>query len=455
MSLELTFLGGAGTVTGSKYLLRDTHTNLLVDCGLFQGLKQLRLKNWARFPIPPSDIAAVLITHAHIDHSGYLPLLVRHGFRGPIFCTEATADLCGVMLPDAAHLQEKDAEFANHRGFSKHKPALPLYTVDDALRTLTLLKPVAFDLPWQVTGGARARYRRAGHILGAASLELSWYDHRIVFSGDIGRYDDPLLPDPQTPESTDTLLIESTYGDRLHGSEDIGAEFAAIIGRTMARGGTLIIPAFAVGRAQLLLYHLWRLKSSGRVARELPIYMDSPMAIDASDIFRAHPLDHKLSEADTRAVFALAHYVREPEKSKALTADTSPKIILSASGMASGGRVLHHIKHYAPDPRNAILFAGFQAAGTRGAALIAGRREIKIFGDYVPVRADVHNMYSFSAHADQNELMRWLKAMKAAPRQTYIVHGEPSAADGLRHRIEEDLGWTCTVAEERNTVELT
>ncbi len=455
MGLELTFLGGAGTVTGSKYLLRDANTNLLVDCGLFQGLKQLRLKNWARFPIPPADITAVLITHAHIDHSGYLPLLVRHGFRGPIFCTDATADLCGIMLPDAAHLQEKDAEFANHRGFSKHKPALPLYTVEDALRTLKQLKPVAFDSPWQVTGGATARYRRAGHILGAASLELSWHDHRIVLSGDIGRYEDPLLPDPQTPESTDTLLIESTYGDRLHGTEDIGAEFAAIIGRTMARGGTLIIPAFAVGRAQLLLYHLWRLKTSGRVARELPIYVDSPMAIDATEIFRAHPEDHKLNDADTRAVFALAHYVREPEKSKALTADNSPKIILSASGMASGGRVLHHLKHYAPDARNAILFAGFQAAGTRGAALLAGKREIKIFGDYVPVRAEVHNMHTFSAHADQNELLRWLKGMKAAPRQIYIVHGEPSAADGLRHRIEEDLGWACTVAEERNTVELT
>ncbi|MDE2464786.1 MAG: MBL fold metallo-hydrolase, partial [Alphaproteobacteria bacterium] len=427
---------------------------LLVDCGLFQGLKQLRLKNWAHFPIPPASIAAVLVTHAHIDHTGYLPLLVRNGFAGPIYCSEATADLCGIMLPDAAHLQEKDAEFANRRGFSKHKPALPLYTINDALRTLELLKPVTFDTPFQVRGGASVRLRRAGHILGAASLELSWHDHKIVFSGDIGRYDDPLLPDPQTPEHADTLLVESTYGDRLHGSEDIGGEFATIIGRTMARGGTLIIPAFAVGRAQLLLYHLWRLKSGGRIARELPIYMDSPMAIDASDIFRAHSQDHKLSEADTRAIFALAHYVREPEQSKALTADSTPKIILSASGMASGGRVLHHLKHYAPDARNAILFAGFQAAGTRGAALLSGRREIKIFGDYVPVRADVYNMHTFSAHADQNELMRWLKAMKTPPRQTYIVHGEPSAADGLRHRIEEELRWTCTVAEERNTVDL-
>ncbi|HUJ48361.1 MAG TPA: MBL fold metallo-hydrolase [Rhizomicrobium sp.] len=452
MTIELTFLGGAGTVTGSKYLLQAGNQRILVDCGLFQGLKSLRLKNWARFPVDPQSISAVVLTHAHIDHSGYLPLLAKHGFRGPIFCTAATKDLCGIMLPDAAHLQEKDAEFANRHGFSKHRPALPLYGIEDADRALRLLHPAGFDRSTEIASGASVVFRHAGHILGAASIELVWNGTKIVFSGDIGRYADPLMFDPVTPASADYLLVESTYGDRLHASANVEDTLTAMIGNTIGRGGTLIVPAFAVGRAQLLLYYLHQLKAHGRISATLPLYLDSPMAIDTSDVFSAHPADHRLSPAETRAMFAAVHYVREAAESKALTADPSPKVIISASGMATGGRVLHHLRHYAPESKNTILFAGYQAAGTRGAAMVDGAETVKIFGGYVPVRAEVHNLDALSAHADQNELMRWLRNVHGAPKITFVTHGEPVAADALRHRIEEELHWTCVVAEQNQKV---
>lgn len=447
MTLTLTFLGGAGTVTGSKYLLDNGAHRILVDCGLFQGFKTLRLRNWAAPPVEPASVAAVVLTHAHLDHSGYLPLLVKKGFRGDILCTAGTADLCGILLSDSGHLQEQDADFANRHRFSKHHPALPLYTEEDAVRALHYLKPRAFDTPVKVPGGAEVTFVRAGHILGAASAVVRWEGVTIVFSGDIGRYDDPLMPDPVTPPKADYLLIESTYGDRHHDTADPETRLAEIINRTIHRGGTVIIPAFAVGRAQSVLYHLGRLKAGGRLPRLLPVFLDSPMAIDATDIFRRHPQDHRLDAAGLKAMNGDVRYVHTSTESKALTANPMAKVIISASGMATGGRVLHHLEHYAPDPRNAVLFTGFQAGGTRGAAMVAGAADIKMYGAHVPVRAEVDNLSMLSAHADQGELLRWASGISQAPRQTFVVHGEPQSADTLRQLLSEKRGWNCAVAE--------
>ncbi len=453
MSLALSFLGGAGTVTGSKYAVQRGGDTILVDCGLFQGFKALRLKNWARFPLEPRNIAAVILTHAHLDHSGYLPLLIKNGFRGPVFCSRSTADLCGILLPDAGHLQEKDADYANRHGFSKHKPALPLYTEDDARAALRQLKPLAFEQDCGLPGGATFRLRRAGHILGAASVRLDWAGTRIVFSGDLGRYNDAIMADPTAFEQADYLLVESTYGDRRHERRDAASALAEIVEATVRRGGTVVIPAFAVGRAQTLLFHFERLKAAGRLAN-VPVFLDSPMAVDASEIFCRHVEDQKLPEAACRRACAVAHYVRSVEESKALTANPMPKIIISASGMATGGRVLHHLKRYAPDPKNTILFAGFQAGGTRGAAMMAGADSVKIHGAYVPVHAEVKNLEMLSAHADTDEIFRWLRQLKSPPRTTFLTHGEPAAADALRHRIEEELGWSCQVPDHGERVEL-
>jgi metallo-beta-lactamase family protein len=446
MSLTLSFLGAAGTVTGSRHLLELESRRILVDCGLFQGLKQLRLRNWAPFPVRPDSLAEVVLTHAHLDHTGYLPALARDGYAGKIRCSAATGSLCEILLPDSARLQEQDADFANRHGFSKHKPALPLYRQADAERALGLLAPLAFDSETALGQGAKLRLRHAGHILGAATVDLQWGGRRIVFSGDLGRYDDPILPDPAPVGEADYLVVESTYGDRSHGAVDPEEALAAIIDRVAGRGGTVIIPAFAVGRAQALLFHLERLKARGRL-KGLPVFLDSPMAIDASELLIRHGEDHKLSHAECRAFCAVARYVRSGEESKALTANPMPKIIISASGMATGGRVLHHLERYAPDERSAIVFAGYQAAGTRGAAMVAGAKSIKMHGGYVPVRAEVHNLSMLSAHADGDEILRWLGGFKRAPRMTFIVHGEPASADVLRRRIQESLGWPCKVAE--------
>lgn len=453
MSLSLSFLGGAGTVTGSKYLVEHDKRRILVDCGLFQGFKSLRLKNWAPFPVDPAGIASVVLTHAHIDHSGYLPVLVKRGFSGPVFCSRATADLCAILLPDAAHLQEKDAEFANRHGFSKHKPALPLYTIEDAKKALQLLTAVAFDEAQSLMGGAVIRLRRAGHILGAASVQLDWAGTSIVFSGDVGRYDDAIMPDPAPIGRADYLLVESTYGNRRHEQRDAAEALATIVGDTIARGGTVIIPAFAVGRAQSLLFLFDRLRSAGRLSN-VPIFLDSPMAQDASEILCKNIHDQRLSDKMCRRACAVAHYVRSVDESKNLTANAMPKVIISASGMATGGRVLHHLKRYAPDPKNTVLFAGFQAGGTRGAAMVAGADSVKIHGEYVPVRAEVQNLDMLSAHADADEILRWLRGFEAPPQMTFITHGEPAASDALRHRIEEELGWTCVVPDHGQKVEL-
>jgi metallo-beta-lactamase family protein len=398
-------------------------------------------------------LQAVLLTHAHLDHSGYLPLLVKNGFRGPIYCTSSTADLCEILLPDSGHLQEKDAEFANRHGFSKHKPALPLYTEQDAHNALKLLKRVPFDVEQILGDQINLLFRRAGHILGAASVQVKAEGQTLVFSGDLGRYDDPITPDPEAVTSADYLIVESTYGDRAHDQQDPENALGDIIARTVKRGGTVVIPAFAVGRAQSLMYYLQRLKASGRL-NNIPVFLDSPMAVDASDVFCRNIKDHKLPEAECRTACSVATYVRSTEDSKALTANPVPKVMISASGMATGGRVLHHLKRFAPDPKNTILFAGFQAAGTRGAAMMAGVETVKIHGEQIPVRAEVQNLSMLSAHVDSNEIMRWLRGFSHAPRMTFVTHGENHSAEALRQRIERELGWNCRVPRHLEAMEL-
>ena len=453
MTLKLSFLGGAGTVTGSKFLIENGDRRILVDCGLFQGLKELRLRNWARFPVDPRKIEAVILTHAHLDHTGFVPLLVKQGFTGPVLCSEATADFCGILLPDSGHLQEQDAAFANRHGFSKHKPALPLYTQEDAIAALQNLTPVPFDSACSVPGGASLRLRHAGHILGAASVQLDWGGTTLIFSGDLGRYDSATMLDPAPCPHADYLVVESTYGNRRHDRRSPEEALLEIIGRTVTRGGTVIIPSFAVGRAQTLLFHLYRLKASGQLAN-VPVFLDSPMAIDASDIFCRHLDDHKLTDPECRSSCAVAHYVRSAEESKRLTADPTPKVIISASGMATGGRVLHHLKRYAPDAENTVLFAGFQAAGTRGAAMVAGAESVKIHGEQMPIRAEVQNLDMLSAHGDADEILRWLGGFDSPPLMTFVVHGESAASDALRQRIGEELGWRCVVPIQEQQVEL-
>ncbi len=444
--LTLKSLGAAKTVTGSKHLLTFDGHRLLVDCGLFQGLKNLRELNWAPLPVSPRSIDAVVLTHGHLDHSGYLPRLVGDGFRGKIFATEATRDVAELILKDSAFLQEKDAEFLNRHGLTKHKPALPLYNVADAQRAMEHFSTVAFGQTIGLPSGATLRFRHAGHILGAANAEIHWGDRCLMFSGDIGRYNDPLFPDPVSEGAPDYIVVESTYGDRLHPDEDPAEALGAIAERTTGRGGTLVIPAFAVGRAQQLLYYFWKLKQAGRLG-SVPIFLDSPMAIDATEMMCRHGTHHRLTPAACRAAFSIAHYTNDVEASKAITASRFPKIVIAASGMMTGGRVLHHLKTFGPDARNTILLAGFQAPGTRGRLLQQGARELKIHGGWTPVNAEVTQLDMLSAHADSNGLMRWLSGFKRAPECVFIVHGEPPASAALQARIEQELGWRSVIPD--------
>lgn len=447
--MRLQFLGATETVTGSKTLVENEGHRMLVDCGLFQGIKKLRQRNWAPFPVGIGDIGGVLLTHAHIDHTGYLPALVREGYRGPIYCTAATADLCSILLPDAAYLQEEEADFANRHGTSKHRPALPLYTREDADRTLDLLETVPFDRTLEFPGGFRARWGRAGHILGAAWIRLEGPDGRsVLFSGDIGRPGQVGMHDPAPPEAADLLVMESTYGDRRHPAGDPAEELAGHVARVAARGGVVVIPAFAVGRAQTLMHLMARLVHDGRLPR-IPVFLDSPMAKDVTSLLGRHREDHTLSDADCRAMHDVVEITNSVEESKAISARNGPMVVIAASGMATGGRVVHHLKVFAPDHRNLVLFSGYQAAGTRGAAMMAGEDAIKIHGAYVPVRAEVAVLDSLSAHADYEELLGWASGMPRAPERVFLNHGEPAAADALRRRIEERLGWEVEIPEYR------
>jgi metallo-beta-lactamase family protein len=451
--MRLQFLGATGTVTGSKYLLRHDDAMLLVDCGVFQGFKQLRLRNWEPLPVPAAGIAAVVLTHAHIDHSGYVPLLARQGFRGKVYCSEATYDLCRILLPDSGHLQEEEADYANRHGFSKHKPALPLYTRQDAERCLKLFAPQPFAAMWEPLPGLRARLDPSGHMLGSAFVSIGDGRRSILFSGDIGRPDDLVLRAPAQVPGADVIVVESTYGDRRHAGGDALGPLAEVVNRTVARGGVILIPAFAVGRAQSLMYGLHLLKERGAIPT-LPVYLDSPMAIDATRIYHTHRAEHRLTPPQCEAMCRAATLVNTPANSKALSARRGPMIIISASGMATGGRVVHHLKAFAPERRNTVLFAGYQAGGTRGAAMLNGAAAVRIHGTNVPVRAEVASLPNLSAHADADEILAWMRGFERPPSQVYVTHGEPAAADAMRGRVERDLGWPARVPDYLQTVEL-
>ena len=450
--MDIAFLGAAGTVTGSKYLVTTAHKKILVDCGLFQGYKHLRLRNRAPLPFAPSEIDAVVLTHAHLDHSGYLPLLIRNGFRGPVYCTRATRDLCGILLPDSGRLQKEEAAYANRHDFSKHRPALPLYTEDDAVQALARFVPVAYGHEIKV-GDTRVTLHRAGHLLGASLVRLATDRTSLLFSGDLGRPHDPLLLAPDTPPAADFLVLESTYGDRRHDMRDPKTLLTDVINRTVARGGIVLVPSFAVGRAQLLLYLIQQLKQA-RAIPDVPVFLNSPMATSATRLYHKYPDEHRLTPAECDAMCATAQIVTTEAQSRELNHRREPMIVIAASGMATGGRVVHHLKAFAPDARNTILFSGFQAGGTRGAALVNGADAVKIHGQYVPVRAEVVLLDGLSAHADYEEILGWLAHCKTAPRQTFITHGEPAAADALRLRIEERLKWSSHVPEPMAAVTL-
>ena len=441
--MQLQFLGATDTVTGSKYLLRHGKQTLLVDCGLFQGYKQLRLRNWEPLPVPPASIDAVILTHAHIDHSGYLPLLARQGFRGRVFCTPGTLDLCRILLPDCGHLLEEEAEFANRHKTSRHAPALPLYTRDDAERCLKLFEPVGYDTGWEPLPGLQARLSPSGHMVGSSFVRLDDGQRSILFSGDVGRPHDLVLKPPVAMEGADYLVVESTYGDRLHPDTDPLQELGEVIQRTAARGGVVVIPAFAVGRAQSLLHCIQQLKDRGVLHASLPVYLNSPMAASAMQVYLRHADQLRLTPAECDALRHSARVVETPDESRALNTRHGPMVIVAASGMATGGRVLHHLKAFAPDRRNTILFAGYQAGGTRGARIEGGAASIRIFGEDVPVRAEVASLDDLSAHADGRELVDWMRSFRQPPRRTFITHGEPAAADAMRLRIEHDLHWQC------------
>ena len=455
---SLTFLGAAGTVTGSKHLLDFGDRRVLVDCGLFQGLKELRLRNWAPLPLDAKSLDAVVLTHAHLDHCGYLPRLVSQGFRGRIFCTPGTHDLCTIVLPDSAHIQEEEARHANTHGYSKHQPSLPLYTQLDAARTLTRLQPVGYDRPVPVVPGVDVEFVNAGHLLGSAYARIRIGDRTILFGGDLGRYSRPILPDPSPADRADILLVESTYGDRLHEKDDGGARLAAIVNDSARRGGKLIIPSFAIGRVEEVIYWLKRLEEEKKIP-VLPVYIDSPMAAAALQFYkeRLNELDLELSRNEREfCAFCTARMtmVETVEQSKAVTASREASIVIAASGMATGGRILHHLAAGLPDSRNTVLFVGYQAAGTRGRLLCDGAHQIKMQGGLVRVAATIERIDSMSAHADAGEVMRWLSGFPAPPTMTYLVHGEPVALQALASKIQTELHWPVHVAQYLERVEL-
>jgi metallo-beta-lactamase family protein len=444
--MNLSFLGAADAVTGSRHLVNIGDQRILLDCGMFQGFKTLRERNWQAFPFPPVEIDAVVLSHAHLDHSGWLPVLVKQGFKGPVYCSAATRDLAEVLLLDSAHLQEEDARRANRHGFSRHAPALPLYTVADAKRAIAKLETLPSGRELRL-GQVRVALTPVGHLLGACAVTLRAGDETLVYSGDLGRREDLLMPAPQRIAHADVLLVEATYGDRVHPSEDAQQRLGAIIRATIRRGGSVLLPSFAIGRAQALLLCLQRLKSAGDIPPDLPVFLDSPMATTATTLYQKHRKLLRVSAREAGTLCDGVTIVSTPQQSEKLTRSRYPSVVISASGMATGGRVLHHLKAMAPNPRHHIVFAGFQVGGTRGAKLVAGATEVKIFGEYVAVKATVSHIEGFSGHADANELMQWLRGFEHAPRQTFVVHGEPQASDALRLRIADELGWKVRVPE--------
>jgi metallo-beta-lactamase family protein len=451
----LTFLGATGTVTGSKYLLEAGGERLMIDCGLFQGAKELRLRNWNPLPVPPATVQWLVLTHAHLDHLGYVPRLVKDGFRGQILTSPATVDLAKIVLPDSGHLQEEDAAFANKKGYSKHTPALPLYTYEEAVKSLEYMRPVDGLKPQQLSPHFTLRCFFAGHILGARMIEITVQENgtlkRLLFSGDVGRFPQLILPEPAVPEDGfDYLLLESTYGDRLHPQEDVGARLTSIVESTAGRGGTVVIPSFAVGRTQELLYLLRELIEQKKL-HSLPVHVDSPMAIDVTHLYEKHGEEHDLEfetlEAQGIQPFSPPdlHFDKTVDESKQLNDARYPMVIISASGMATGGRVVHHLERCLPDHRNTVLFVGFQAAGTRGQAIQSGAEAVKMHGHEVRVRARIESIENLSAHADYGEILAWLPRFRKVPGKTFLVHGEPKASEALRQRIAQQLRWDVEV----------
>jgi metallo-beta-lactamase family protein len=436
----LEFWGANGTVTGSRTIVESGGVRVLVDCGLFQGDRELRARNREDFPVDPSSIDAVLLTHAHIDHSGYLPVLVRDGFRGPVWCTPGTADICRLVLPDAAHLEEEEASYANKHRTSRHYPAEPLFTARDAHDALALLRPVPFINTVRPLGNLRVTFFNAGHIIGASSVQLHDDDVRVTFSGDVGRADARVMRAPAPLQPTDVLIMESTYGDRTHPLDDSRERLKKITDDTISNGGTLLIPSFAVGRTQEILSMLAELRVEGEIP-DVPVYVNSPMATDATELFLRYRDEHKLTPAQCLRMSQHVHYVRTVEGSKALTRDESPKIVISASGMATGGRVLRHLAQLAPHPRNTLLFVGYQALGTRGRAIVSRASHVRIFGVDVPIHARVEHLVTLSAHADMNELVAWASHSSKPPLRTYLNHGEMDASVALRETMKQQLGW--------------
>lgn len=450
---QIRFLGAAGTVTGSKYLLTYQDKKILIDCGLFQGLKELRIKNWDRFPVNPADIDAVVLTHAHIDHSGYIPRLIKEGFKGKIYSTRATLALAKILLPDTGYLQEEEADYLNRKRLSKHKPALPLFDKKEAEKSLEYFVPKEFDSPFELLPGVEVKFIYAGHIFGAAQVVLTLGGVTIGFSGDVGRLNDPILFAPAKIPEVDYLVVESTYGNRKHIDADPMNELGEIVRSVHSRNGVIMIPAFTVGRAQTLMYFLNRLKKTGQIPA-MPMYLNSPMATNVTNLLCEFMSLHKLNQDECNDTCAVVHYVKSVEESKALNARKGPMLIISASGMATGGRILHHLKAFASDPKNCVVLAGFQAKGTRGRLIQDGANEIKIHGEMIPLRAEVKSLSNLSAHADYEEIISWLKESQIQPQKVFITHGEPEAAMALKAQLENKLKFACQIPVQDQEFEL-
>jgi metallo-beta-lactamase family protein len=445
--MKIKFLGAAGTVTGSKYLITTKDRNYLVDCGLFQGLKDLRKRNWRSLDIEPAEISAVFLTHAHVDHSGYLPRLVAMGFSGPVYCSKGTFDLAKILLPDSGYLQEEEARYANAKGYSKHKPALPLYTRDQAEESLNFFQAVDFQKSFKVFNDLEVSFTRAGHILGASCISLKAQGKRIIFSGDVGRYQDPIMFPPEPLPDADYLVIESTYGDRLHEDVDLMGRMAEVINDAASKNGAIVIPAFAVGRAQLILHIIRKLKDQKKIP-DIKTYLDSPMAINATELYCEYHDEHRLTEEESFEMCDVAALTRTTEQSKAINDKPGLKIIISASGMISGGRILHHVAHYITDERNTIVLVGYQAVGTRGRDLQEGVTQIKIFGENYNVRAKIESISSLSAHGDYNDLIHWLNESKIDHPKVFVTHGEPDAALAFSKRLIDTFKWDVEVPKD-------
>jgi metallo-beta-lactamase family protein len=452
-TVKMHFLGASGTVTGSKFYLETPELNLMIDCGMFQGLKELRQFNWMPLPIDVNKIDAVLLTHGHLDHTGYLPRLVKEGFKGKILGTSPTLRITEIILKDSAKIHEEEAEKANKEGYSKHRPALPFYTVDEAKKTIGLFESIEKDQWVTLTANIRCRFRYNGHIIGATFLELDIFEKRFVFSGDVGRQEDLLLTPPERPKWADYLFVESTYGNKNHPDEDVEGLLIKLVKKTITERGHLIIPSFAVERLQSLMYQLWLLYKKNKIPN-IPIFVDSPMGNNVLSVFEQFPRWHKLSMKEYHAMCKHITIVSSYKETWETIDNPRPKIVIAGSGMVTGGRVLTYLKQLIDNTSTTVLMVGYQAEGTRGRRLLEGAHELKLFGKYYPVKADIAHLESLSAHADQSELLLWLKGITNIPEQVFLVHGEPTALDAFRSKITDEFNWHVRIPKLYDQMEL-